>query len=51
MMVGKFLIAADDPDTAIGRATTEYASQLAECDHAFISGPHGRIVWQLDRPA
>jgi hypothetical protein len=51
MLIGEFVIVADDADTAIGRATTDYAAQLAECDHAFIRGSHGRIVWEFDRRA
>jgi len=49
-LIGNFTLAADSAEEAILRAQADYADYLAECDHAFIGGPHGRIVWELDRP-
>jgi hypothetical protein len=48
-LVGSFAFVADGNEAAIAHAEAKYADELADCDYAFISAQHGRIVWELAR--
>jgi hypothetical protein len=45
-LVGSFSFTAPDHAAAVTSAMIEYAAALADCDYAFIGGPHGRRVWE-----
>ena len=51
MLIGEFVIVADDADTAIGRATTDYAAQLweSEMSDCTAEADHRQIVLEYRR--
>ena len=48
-VVGCFTFVAADNEAAITQARVSYADALLDCDHALISGRHGRVVWAFTR--
>jgi hypothetical protein len=45
-LIGSYACVAEDSAAAITSLTTDHAGVIADCDYAFIAGPHGRIVWE-----